>query len=377
LSVPATTTKRALVPKWTKPQLELLKRTVAKGTTDDEFSLFLYSCKRTGLDPFIKQIYAIKRWDSQTNSFAMAIQTGIDGYRLIASRTGDLAGIDEPEFVTDANTPDHPVMATVTVYRFVQGERCKFVGQARWAEYVQKDKDGNACGRWRDMGFNQLAKCAEAAALRKAFPQDLSGIYTNEEMPVIDIESVQDVPEKAASPAEQPKADDYVTGVFAAYTPGDAKAKKAHRFTFKTDAGAEVTLTAFERPETLRKEGAIKEALGHRCQFKFEEKPNAKNPNNPYRNLTHFALEVVEDETADQSTPPDKNPAEQPAEQGQPSDNDKLSAYLMLLDSADSKDMLQDLWNTIAKEIKTELQETDQKKVSNHFFARKKEMEKS
>lgn len=61
----------------------------------------------------------------------------------------------------------------------------------------------------------------------------------------------------------------------------------------------------------------------------------------------------------------------------EPSDSNKLSAYLMLLDSADSKDMLQDLWNTIAKEIKTELQETDQKKVSNHFFARKKEMEKS
>jgi len=60
----------------------------------------------------------------------------------------------------------------------------------------------------------------------------------------------------------------------------------------------------------------------------------------------------------------------------EPSDSNKLSAYLMLLDSADSKDMLQDLWNTIAKEIKTELMETDQKKVGNHFFARKKEFEK-
>lgn len=70
---------------------------------------------------------------------------------------------------------------------------------------------------------------------------------------------------------------------------------------------------------------------------------------------------------------------EKPAEQSkdnEPPASDKLAAFLMLLDSADSKDMLQDLWNTISKEIKTELPEADQKKVSTHFLGRKKEFEK-
>lgn len=156
---------------WTQAQVDLIKATVAKGATNDELKLFLYTAARTGLDPLTKQIHFVKRKESIT------IQTGIDGYRAIAERTKELAGIDDAVFDSEDNP--QPKKATVTVYRIVNGQRMAFSASARWTEYFPKPPNDFM---WKKMPYLMLAKCAEALALRKAFPNDLSGLYTNEEM---------------------------------------------------------------------------------------------------------------------------------------------------------------------------------------------------
>lgn len=179
----------------TREQVELIKATVARGATDDELKLFLYTASRTQLDPLTRQIHFIKRrvWNSRAQTYdeVGTIQTGIDGYRVVASRNG-LAGIEDAVF--DDETASHPNKATVTVYRMVDGQRVPFTASARWNEYVQtkREKDGTQTpiAMWAKMPYLMLAKVAEALALRKAFPNDLSGIYTNEEMTQADSEPV-------------------------------------------------------------------------------------------------------------------------------------------------------------------------------------------
>lgn len=162
-------------------QRDLIKRTVCKGATDDELDLFMHVCKKTGLDPLTRQIYAIKRYSNAERREVLSFQTAIDGYRVVAERTGLYAGNDDPEFTVD-ETGTWPITAKVTVWKLVAGQRVPFSATARWTEYVQSDRDGNPTKFWARMPFGQLAKCAEALALRKAFPNDLSGVYTKEEM---------------------------------------------------------------------------------------------------------------------------------------------------------------------------------------------------
>lgn len=167
--------------KYDRDQIELLKSTICKGSTDDEFKLFLHACQHTGLDPFMRQIYAVKRWDSQAKREAMVIQVGIDGYRLVAERTGRYAPGPEPTYTYDAQ--NNLVSATAYVKKQTQDGTWHTVSAtAFFNEYCQRTKDGNPMAMWRTMPHGQLAKCAESQAIRKAFPAELSGVYTKEEM---------------------------------------------------------------------------------------------------------------------------------------------------------------------------------------------------
>lgn len=160
-------------------QLELLRRMlVPDNVTDDEFQLFVAVANHSGLDPMRRQIYCQKRKGK------LVALTGIDGYRAIAARTGTYAGSDDAIFAespvrTKQLHPNAPGRATVTVYKIVGGIRCPFTATARWDEYVPPP-DNNQDQMWRKMPHNQLAKCAEALALRKAFPEETSGVYVED-----------------------------------------------------------------------------------------------------------------------------------------------------------------------------------------------------
>src|SRR6266705_1858982 len=118
---------------FSREKIELIKRTIAVGATDDELQLFLYTCKKTGLDPLARQIYAIKRWNKAAGRDVMTIQTAIDGYRVIADRTGKLAGISDYTF--DSEDKPFPAKASVTVLKRVDGFNAEFTATARWGEY--------------------------------------------------------------------------------------------------------------------------------------------------------------------------------------------------------------------------------------------------
>lgn len=173
---------------WSPSQIQLIKsQLISKGgdkdpgPSDDELAYYWNICKATGLSPFRRQIYAIRRWDKGLGAYKMVIQVGIGGLRAIASRTGQYAGSDEPLFDDGLSAYEmkrqgrSPVAAKVTVYRLLGGVRCPFVGVALADEFRQNTP------LWVSMPFNQLAKCAEAQALSKAFPEEVAGLELSQE----------------------------------------------------------------------------------------------------------------------------------------------------------------------------------------------------
>ena len=199
-------TKALIKNPWTPEQMKLITRTVAKGATPDELAMFFNVAKRAGLDVFTKQIHFVKRnvWNPETKTKEPVgtIQVGVDGYRAIAERTGQLAGCDDVIF--DDESSEHPMKAIATIYRMVNGNRCAFTASARWNEYAPQFKNKTTgvmevSGQWQKMPFLMLGKCATSLALRSAFPSDLSGLYTHEEME--QAETPVDVPGTIVEPS--------------------------------------------------------------------------------------------------------------------------------------------------------------------------------
>lgn len=168
----------------TRDEIDLLKRTVAKNTDDDQFALFLLVCRRHHVDPFTKEIYCILYKNHATNTYDMVIQMGINGYRGLAARGHkDYGGCDEPEFeMSTRKTPAGktiPEKATIRLWR--KGLEHPIVGVAYWEEFAPADLTTRKAEFWNKMPKHMLAKCAESHAIRRAYP-DMSDIYTTEEM---------------------------------------------------------------------------------------------------------------------------------------------------------------------------------------------------
>jgi phage recombination protein Bet len=157
-----------------RDQMQLIKRTVAAGATDEELQLFVYDCKRQGVHPLDKLIHFSKRGGRYTPI------TSIDFMRMRAAETGELVGNEDPTFRFRDGETVIPSSATVTVYRLDRTNTARpYSATARWTEYLPpKGQDF----MWLKMPQLMLGKCAEALALRKAFPKQLHGIYERAEM---------------------------------------------------------------------------------------------------------------------------------------------------------------------------------------------------
>lgn len=197
-------------------EVALLKNQIASGATDGQLALFIQVCRQTGLNPFARQIYAVIRKEKQRDGSyepKMAIQTSIDGYRLLAQRSGEYAGQDGPywynhhtkEWVDVWLENDPPVAAKVGVMR--KGFAQPIYAVARFESYAVREYnqhtrkyDGELKNLWAKMPELMIAKTAEALALRRAFPAELSGIYTDAEMEQADVSA------KAVAVATRPLA---------------------------------------------------------------------------------------------------------------------------------------------------------------------------
>lgn len=182
---------------------------IPKGTPPAQIQLFSRVCYEKGLSPFSKQIHLIPR-KSKDGITRYTHQTAIDGFRSIAERTGVYAGNDDYKFNGDRTEFElikegskQPITATATVYKIVGGIRCPFSATARWEEYYPGD---TLSFMWKKMPFLMLGKCAEALALRKAFPESLGGLYTNDEMMQADVKEVEIIETKAVEVKDTVKA---------------------------------------------------------------------------------------------------------------------------------------------------------------------------
>lgn len=177
---------------WTDAQRAALAQIgIAEAPPGDQ-QVFLHVAQRVGLDPFARQIYLIGRKDDKEPSGKKwTIQTGIDGFRVFSERHPLYGGELGAEWCGEDGVwhdvwvgTKPPVAARFTVVRKDRDHPIRAV--AHYSEYVQTKYNGDPNHMWATKPAGQLAKCAEALARRRAFPQDLSSVYTDEEMGHVD-----------------------------------------------------------------------------------------------------------------------------------------------------------------------------------------------
>jgi phage recombination protein Bet len=165
---------------FTNEQRKMILQSFLNGASEAEAAVLMELARVRRLNPITKQIHFVKRYDSQKRADVWAAQVGIDGFRAIAERTGLYDGQDEAEFEYEGKDGKLLKLCRVRVYR--KDWSRPVVGVAHFSEYVQRTKDGGITHMWANKPHVMLAKCAEALAFRKGFPEDTAGIYAPEEL---------------------------------------------------------------------------------------------------------------------------------------------------------------------------------------------------
>jgi len=165
------TEKALVVREFTRNEIDLIKDTVAKGATDDELKLFLYIASQRQLNPLTRQVYSVPYGNQRV------IQTSIDGFRLIAERTGKYMPSPKPTAYEYKNGKIFSATVFGMKYHVPTNQFVEFNATAIFDEYKV---DSNSL--WRTKPHVMLEKCAEAKMLRRGFPEELSGLYTPDEM---------------------------------------------------------------------------------------------------------------------------------------------------------------------------------------------------
>lgn len=160
-------------------QRKMILTSFLSGASESEAAVLLELARLRRLNPILGQIHFVKRWNAERQTETWAAQVGIDGFRAIADRTGLYDGQEEPEFEYPDGNKRMPAVCRVRVFRRDWSRPA--VGVAFLSEYAQKKKDGSLTRMWAEKPHVMLAKCAEALAFRKAFPEDTSGLYAPEE----------------------------------------------------------------------------------------------------------------------------------------------------------------------------------------------------
>ncbi len=172
--------------------ISVLESSLYPGASRDSIEMVLGYCQAAGLDPMQKPVHIVPMWDSKAGRTRDVVMPGINMYRIQASRSGECAGVSEPEFGEDVTATiggveiTYPKWCKVTVKRLMpNGIVVDFTAKELWLENYAvkggKEKSIAPNSMWMKRPCGQIAKCAEAQAFRKAFPE-LAGNYTAEEM---------------------------------------------------------------------------------------------------------------------------------------------------------------------------------------------------
>lgn len=161
--------------------MNVLRNSLYPGASDPSIKMVTSYCKASGLDPMTKPVHIVPMWDSKSGSMRDVIMPGVGLYRTQAARSGEYAGVSEPEFgpeiteVIGGIEVTYPKWCKVTVKRLVAGREVSFTAIEFWKENYAikggKERSIAPNAMWLKRPYGQLAKCTEAQALRKAFPE--------------------------------------------------------------------------------------------------------------------------------------------------------------------------------------------------------------